>query len=378
MSFTTPVLSTVATPTTHVDLSGSLPGNSQILSIGTSPPSGTTYSFKRSVEANDDKGLSLPLDVYLTRVEEKKWLVSAYDGSNAGAFPATPLMSTEIEFVNFGQQQTFSGSLTIPGGQFTDLSFSLIQRAATTPPVPPDITPNLSVTDDGHVEFDPFAYSKKSSISVVNNVGQKTNLDLYFKKTGPDMWIVNTYDAANASSYPATPLSHDVLRFDGNGRLSKGGPLSVAVPNGQTMKIDITALTQLASGTALSGTANGMEPTAMTGMAFGSDGTVYATFADGTRAATYKVPLADVASSDNLTPRAGNVYATSPASGDVQIGFAGQGSRGTLKSKALEQSNVDVSSELTSMIEAQTIYTASSKVFMTGTELLEAIVNLKR
>jgi flagellar hook protein FlgE len=90
------------------------------------------------------------------------------------------------------------------------------------------------------------------------------------------------------------------------------------------------------------------------------------------------VPLADVASPNNLTPRAGNVFTTSAESGDIQIGFAGQGGRGTLKAGALEQSNVDVSTELTTMIESQTVYTANSKVFMTGNELLETLMNLKR
>ena len=62
----------------------------------------------------------------------------------------------------------------------------------------------------------------------------------------------------------------------------------------------------------------------------------------------------------------------------IQVGFAGQGGRGILKAGALEQSNVDVSTELTPMIESQTVYTANSKVFMTGNELLETLMNLKR
>jgi flagellar hook protein FlgE len=44
----------------------------------------------------------------------------------------------------------------------------------------------------------------------------------------------------------------------------------------------------------------------------------------------------------------------------------------------LEASNVDIGTELTSMIEAQTAYTANSKVFQTGSELLDVLMNLKR
>ena len=51
---------------------------------------------------------------------------------------------------------------------------------------------------------------------------------------------------------------------------------------------------------------------------------------------------------------------------------------GTILSGALEDSNVDVAEELTAMIESQRNYTANSKVFQTGSELMEVLVNLKR
>ncbi|MGE8581423.1 MAG: flagellar basal body rod C-terminal domain-containing protein [Agrobacterium tumefaciens] len=45
---------------------------------------------------------------------------------------------------------------------------------------------------------------------------------------------------------------------------------------------------------------------------------------------------------------------------------------------ALEGSNVDIASELTDMIESQRIYTANSKVFQTGSDLMDVLINLKR
>jgi flagellar hook protein FlgE len=65
-------------------------------------------------------------------------------------------------------------------------------------------------------------------------------------------------------------------------------------------------------------------------------------------------------------------------SGNVQVGSAGQGGLGTILSGALEQSNVDLADELTSMIEAQRGFTANSKSFQTGADLLDVVVNLKR
>jgi flagellar hook protein FlgE len=60
------------------------------------------------------------------------------------------------------------------------------------------------------------------------------------------------------------------------------------------------------------------------------------------------------------------------------MGYAGNSGYGTILSGALEDSNVDIAEELTSMIEAQRNYTANSKVFQTGSELMDVLVNLKR
>jgi flagellar hook protein FlgE len=79
-----------------------------------------------------------------------------------------------------------------------------------------------------------------------------------------------------------------------------------------------------------------------------------------------------------LQPLAGNVFSPSVDSGDIQVGFAGDGGFGTMVSGGLEQSTVDLASELTAMIESERNYTANSKVFQTGSELMEVVVNLKR
>jgi flagellar hook protein FlgE len=105
---------------------------------------------------------------------------------------------------------------------------------------------------------------------------------------------------------------------------------------------------------------------------------MYSIFDDGTRIASYKIPLATVPSPDNLSPEVGNVYSISTNSGNIQVDFAGNSGLGTIKPEALEASNVDLANELTAMIESQRSYTANSKVFQTGADLLDVLVNLKR
>lgn len=221
-------------------------------------------------------------------------------------------------------------------------------------------------------------YSKKSSIEAFDNVGNPVKLDIYMTKTGAGEWNVAVYNGNAPGTFPASPLSTETLTFDGNGQMTGPTSMSLTVPNGAAFQLDMKGMTELAGEYDVTGDANGGKPTAVKGAEFAADGTVYAIYEDGSRVAAFKVPLATVRSPDNLTPRAGNVFEASADSGDYQVGFAGSGGLGTIKSGALEQSNVDIGQELTAMIEAQTAFSANSKSFQTGSEMLETLINLKR
>jgi len=63
---------------------------------------------------------------------------------------------------------------------------------------------------------------------------------------------------------------------------------------------------------------------------------------------------------------------------DPQRRLGEGGDAGEVVSGALEKSTVDLASELTMMVESQRSYTANSKVFQTGAQLLDVLVNLVR
>lgn len=238
-------------------------------------------------------------------------------------------------------------------------------------------------------------YTSKSSIVTYDNLGNKVFLDVYVAKSagaaaGPPAtsgtWQVAIFDKSTASATtggfpytPATPLTTASLAFDGSGQLlTTPATANVNIPNGQTMALDFSQVAQTGTDTSLELDVDGNAPSAIDRVEIASDGTVYTVFENSARVAAYKVPLATVPSPDQLTPEPGNVYSVSQMSGDVIVGFPESGQFGSLRSKALEQSNVDLASELTAMIESQRSYTASSKVFQTGSELLDVLVNLKR
>lgn len=232
-------------------------------------------------------------------------------------------------------------------------------------------------------------YAGKTSIVTYDNLGYQVTLDIYSAKTANNTWEVTVYNAADATNggfpYTAAALSTKTVTFNPTtGAVASGGPtMTLNIPNGAAFSLDISKMTQLAAGyTPQTGanapSANGSPPTAVDRLEISDDGIVTAVYADGSRVDAFKIPLATVASPDNLTAISGNVYATNKESGDLQLGTANEGGRGKIISGALESSTVDLASELTTMVQAQRNYTANSKVFQTGTQLLDVLVNLVR
>jgi flagellar hook protein FlgE len=144
------------------------------------------------------------------------------------------------------------------------------------------------------------------------------------------------------------------------------------------MSLDISQSTQLASTFAVNAaTANGNAPSSLTGVTISTDGTLDFEYSNGVSSPGYDIPLATVASEDNLTSVNGNAFQANQNSGTVRVGVAGTGGLGKIASSSLEDSTVDLATELTDMIQAQSAYQANSKVFQTGANLLDILNGLK-
>jgi flagellar hook protein FlgE len=228
----------------------------------------------------------------------------------------------------------------------------------------------------------PGSYTSKTSMVTYDNIGNAVTLDVYASKTGANTWDIEVYNGATAltTSGPTTTFTFDVTAA-GKGALAAASPkaLSVAIPGGSaTFNINLAAMTQVASAFDFKATVDGNAPSAVEKVNIDDKGVVTAVLKNGTELPSFQIALANVPSPDHLTPEVGNVYSPNLNSGNVQVGLAGQGGLGTIKSGALEDSNVDLADELTSMIEAQRGFTANSKSFQTGADLLDVVVNLKR
>ncbi|MGI6246111.1 MAG: flagellar hook protein FlgE [Pseudochelatococcus sp.] len=229
------------------------------------------------------------------------------------------------------------------------------------------------------------AFSAMWSMTVYDNVGREVKLDLYFAKTAAGAWELSVFNGTDGGGFPydaAEVLGTTPLTFDATGNLATpatGLTANITIPGGQTVNLDISGLKQLAGDSEIiAAQVNGNGPSAVDDVSIGADGVITFQMTDGSAIDAYRIAIADVPSPDNLRALSGGVFQVSNESGDPVVGFPNQGGLGSLLSSALESSNVDLAEELATMIEAQRNYTANSKVFQTGAEVLEVLVNLKR
>lgn len=230
-------------------------------------------------------------------------------------------------------------------------------------------------------------YTAETSLTAYDNLGAPHTINFFFTKTGTDTWEATAYDASTATAnstnggfpYSGSPLATQTLTFDPNtGKLLTGGTMSLTVPSGQTLNIDLSQDTQLASSFAVSSaTINGNAPGTVTDVTIAQDGTLSFTYGNGSTTPIYTIPLAKVASPDNMKSIVGDAFQANELSGAPQVGVAGTGGLGVINSSSLENSTVDLATELTEMVQAQASYQANSKVFQTGAKLLDILNNLQ-
>ncbi len=90
-----------------------------------------------------------------------------------------------------------------------------------------------------------------------------------------------------------------------------------------------------------------------------------------------QLQLADFVNPTGLEAIGNNFYLETTASGSPVTGIANKGQFGGIEQGALEQSNVDVVAEITSLIAAQRAYEMNSNVISTSDEMLRTVSQLR-
>ncbi|WP_420935257.1 flagellar hook protein FlgE [Alteromonas sp. A081] len=299
-----------------------------------------------------------------------------------------------------------------------------------------DIRMNLPAGDTGlnPADFnpeDPLTFNAATSVTVYDSLGDSHVMTYYFIKDGApgvdnewyvatavDGTLVDMTDSTGADTDVAT-AANTVGTNTGNGVtaskliFSQGGDfIGMETPDGLPtldFKMETEALgpTILANGSdptqqisidfnldvngatpneptqfasAFEVTAleqNGLPVGRLTGIDIGPDGLVRATFSNGTSEPIVRVALVRFSNEQGLTQQSGTQWKESILSGEALAGEATTGTFGEINSSALEQANVNLTTELIDMIIAQRNFQANSRALEVNNSLNQTILNIR-
>lgn len=197
--------------------------------------------------------------------------------------------------------------------------------------------------------------------------------------------------AGNVVQEPVSTGTSGTLSFDGNGNLiSPAGDLSGITFTGLAdgaAGLNFTwdlygsnsqpTISQVAETSGVSGTTqNGYAGGQSNGFTIDSTGVVSAQFTNGKTTPVGQLALANITNEQGLTLAAGNAYETTLASGSASVGVAGSAGLGTIQDEALEESNVDISTQFSNLIVEQQAFDASSKAITTFDTISQDTLNM--
>ena len=114
----------------------------------------------------------------------------------------------------------------------------------------------------------------------------------------------------------------------------------------------------------------------LTGFTVASDGTLTGNYSNGQTSALGQIVLANFANQNGLVDLGNNEYGATSASGVAQISTPGSTNHGVLQGGAVENSNVDLTSELVNLITAQRNYQANAQTIKTQQTVDQTLINL--
>lgn len=258
------------------------------------------------------------------------------------------------------------GDMNIPTGQIPAEASTKLAYAANMSSEWTIKTPAFDKTNE-------LSYNSGKSSIVYDSLGAKHSLGQYFVKTATGVDVHYTFD--NADVTPVTSMT-----FDTSGKLVTGTGATPVLPTPpgaapMTVVIDYTGTTQFAGeATTSTDRANGYASGTYTGVELADDGSVVAKYTNGQKQSIGVIALATFPDEGALTAVNDTSWVASTTSGTAIYDRPGVGMAGKLVTSSLEQSNVDITSELVGLMTSQRNYQANSKVISTENAMLQSLM----
>jgi len=229
-------------------------------------------------------------------------------------------------------------------------------------------------------------------VTIYDSLGQSHNATVSYDKTGTNTWSYSV--ALPTGDATGAPVNNTgTLTFDSNGNLTAptGSVAGITFPGMADGGSDLSfnwnlngaggspTITQLATAsTNNTQTQDGFASGNYQTISVDSSGLITAQFSNGQSSTVGQIAVASVANVEGLVAIGGNNFTTSVASGQATAGVAGTGGRGTVEDNALEQSNVNISTEFSNLIVAQRAFEANSKTVTTFDTISQDVLAMVR
>ena len=248
---------------------------------------------------------------------------------------------------------------------------------------------------------DPTTYNYSTVSTVYDSLGNSHLMTTYYTlasggtATSGQTWDVHYSMAGAYASGAATPGTSSsvftgsgqvALSFDQNGRLLTSGTASTLVASGfawsdgasgNAISVSFANSTNYSAADGVSSVnADGFGIGQLNNLSIGPDGTVQGIYSNGQTWTLGKVTLTNFASPQGLQRAGNNYYMPTAASGQPVTGTPSNNGLGVLQSNAVEESNVDLSTQLVSLIVAQQAYQANSQTIKTENQVVQTLLSL--
>jgi len=299
------------------------------------------YNFSSSVTVYDEKGQEHSVNVVFRKLADKpddidpatgqpvpgtgfknqwQWMALAPGEDLAGGIPGT-MKSVGGGFMQFAQD----------GRLVKDISGEMVQ-----PPLPAGAAPGTPLP--------PVTMQRAERVD-----GTPAQIDFTFKGFETAQKIGLTF---GKGSNPDDPLD---------------------------TRTGVEGITQFANDYKLiTANADGMKSGKIESIFIKQDGTIEGSFDSGNSKALGRVVLTDFKAKEKLAQLGKNLYKETFESGAAIENDPGKNGSGTVNSKTLERSNVELSNEFVNMIEGQRAFQANAKTVTTSDEVLSDMIQMKR
>ncbi len=236
------------------------------------------------------------------------------------------------------------------------------------------------------------APSYTATVTAYDSLGGQIPITItYTASTTPNTWsVVATAPNPAGGTDTLTPSGTTISFNATTGQMTSTAPITLSgftgysnLPAGYTMNLDFPqagtpqAVTQFSGTSTIQVTSqDGNASGTLDGFTIGSSGEIVGNYSNGNTQSLGQIALAQFANDQGLSKVGNLLYQATLNSGAPQLGLAGSGGLGTLVGGAVETSNVNLGTQLTDLIVAQTAYQANTKVVSTTSTVLQALVQM--